>query len=118
MKPASSAQPWLGNRKAHQIASHPLTPTPLKTACFGGIAEPYRIKLQENCRNVDFAERAEDMQSAIQPDHLPAFRQIVENGSLFKGGETTGIGKKLSVPKKPAQLELCWLHPNLTAIFH
>ena len=36
------------------------------------------LRLQKECRSVDFAKRAEDMWDAIQPVHIEAYRQILE----------------------------------------
>jgi len=35
------------------------------------------LKLQKECRSVDFAKRAEDMWEAIQPAHLDEYRKIL-----------------------------------------
>ncbi len=35
------------------------------------------LDLQMKCRNVDFTKRAEDMRSAIKPEHIERFRQIL-----------------------------------------
>ena len=36
------------------------------------------FRLQQDCRNVDFAKRAEDMWPVIQPAHRKAYREILE----------------------------------------
>jgi hypothetical protein len=36
------------------------------------------MRLQKDCRDVDFAKRAEDMEPAIQPEHRAVYREILE----------------------------------------
>ena len=36
------------------------------------------LRLQKECRSVDFAKRAEDMWGVIQPEHVERYKQILE----------------------------------------
>ncbi len=35
------------------------------------------LGLQKNCRNIDFAKRAEDMRPVIKPEHVERFKQVL-----------------------------------------